>query len=434
MVASEGGRLKKCSKGGAFFLGIAPRIVQYWAMTFICKEVRAALLVVPMLFFVEPSDATGMIIGAPETVAVGRGHIRSLPLTKFYDTAEPFPPGQPGELIRSVEFDDYDLPMNISAIRVLYHSRGGNGEDVPASAVVLFPEKKAPAGGWPLIAWAHDLNGVARSCAPSLARNLRHGSFLSMYVQLGYAIVATDYAGLGTHVRNAFSDATSNANDVIYSIPAARKAVPQLGSRWIAMGTGEGGAAVLRVAELEHDIADRDYLGAIAISPIAESRDRFASLDSLSYLRPLFFAYGVETIFPQFHAKDVLTAKGIATYSRIAETCDESSTKEGTSASEMLKAKWEENPFISKYLARNQLGLEMTERPVLVLDSEADSNTVRTEQIVSNMCKQGDQVQLEKDSGYDPGRVIGDSVRDQIAWIEAVFAGKAVRNECKSAH
>jgi len=58
------------------------------------------------------------------------------------------------------------------------------------------------------------------------------------------------------HFRNAFADTPSNALDVIYSIPAARHAVPQLGSRWIAMGNGEGGAAVVAVAELEHEIQD----------------------------------------------------------------------------------------------------------------------------------------------------------------------------------
>jgi hypothetical protein len=92
-----------------------------------------------------------------------------------------------------------------------------------------------------VIAWAHGLSGVARQCVPSLARNLQQGPFFSMYVGLGHAVVATDYAGLGTHFRNAFADTPSNAMDVIYSIPAARRAVPQLGSRWIAMGLAKVG-------------------------------------------------------------------------------------------------------------------------------------------------------------------------------------------------
>jgi len=34
---------------------------------------------------------------------------------------------------------------------------------------------------------------------------------LSMYVSLGYAVVASDYTGLGTDYRNAFRDIESNA-------------------------------------------------------------------------------------------------------------------------------------------------------------------------------------------------------------------------------
>jgi len=72
-----------------------------------------------------------------------------------------------------------------------------------------------------VIAWAHDRSGVARQCAPSLARNLNRRPLLSMYVSLGYAVVATDYTRLGAEFRNAFRDIESNARDVIYSIPAA---------------------------------------------------------------------------------------------------------------------------------------------------------------------------------------------------------------------
>jgi len=62
-----------------------------------------------------------------------------------------------------------------------------------------------------VIAWAHDLSGMARQCAPSLTRNLNRGPLLSMYVSLGYAVVASDYTGLGTDYRNAFRDIESNA-------------------------------------------------------------------------------------------------------------------------------------------------------------------------------------------------------------------------------
>src|SRR6202140_4043796 len=77
----------------------------------------------------------------------------TLPLTSFYEEPRPVPPGKPGELIRSEPNDQSDLPYEFSAGRILYRSRTANGEDVAVSGVVLIPDGKPPAGGWPVICW-----------------------------------------------------------------------------------------------------------------------------------------------------------------------------------------------------------------------------------------------------------------------------------------
>src|SRR5271169_7140063 len=204
--------------------------------------------------------------------------LRTLPLTKFYDTPRPLPPGKPGELIRSEPSDDYDLSADFSAVRILYHSRSASGGDVAASGVVLVPDGKAPAGGWPVIAWAHGFSDAARQCAPSLLRNLDYGPLLSMYVNLGYAVVATDYTGLGTNFRSAVMDVESNSTDVIDSIPAAHAAVPQLGPKWVAMGSSLGANVAIAVAEMEAGTRDPNYLGSIAISGVADLKAVYGPL------------------------------------------------------------------------------------------------------------------------------------------------------------
>src|ERR1019366_7463254 len=121
----------------------------------------------------------------------------TLPLTSFYDSSHVLPAGKPGELIRAETIDQYSLPFELSAKRILYHSRTAHGEDVAVSAVVVIPDGKPPASGWPVIAWAHEFRGAARQCAPSLMKNVGAGPILVMYANLGYAVVATDYSGLG---------------------------------------------------------------------------------------------------------------------------------------------------------------------------------------------------------------------------------------------
>jgi hypothetical protein len=355
---------------------------------------------------------------------------RTFPLTKFYDTPNLLPPGKSGELIRKEEFDEYDLAAGVLAVRILYHSRSARGEDVATSGVVLYPEGKAPPSGWPVIAWAHPLNGVARQCAPSLVRNLRHGPFLSMYVNLGYAVVATDYTGLGTNFRNAFADMPSNAADVIYSIPAAQAAVPQLGSRWVAIGSGEGSLAVVGVAELQRDIRDPNYLGGIIISGLTDLQDRYEHPDVGALL---FLAYGVKTVYPEFDPRDMLTDKALALFPRVEDGCGESEMETPLSASETMKPNWENKRFVKQYFSRNRADQRPAFGALLAIASEADPND-RTAQVIARLCKQGDQVQFEKYAAPDPGSVIGESVRDQISWIQGRFAGRPAPSNCSEQH
>lgn len=358
---------------------------------------------------------------------------RTFSLTKFYDTPNPLPSRNPGDLIRSAEFEEYELPPSVRAVRILYQSRSASGQDVAASGVVLYPDAKAPAGGWPVIAWAHAMNGVARQCAPSLARNVQHGPFLSMYVGLGYAVVATDYTGLGTNFRNAFLDAPSNATDVIYSVPAARAAVPQLGSRWIAVGIGQGGAAAVAIAELEHEIRDPNYLGSMAISGLEDFKARYEHPSAPAfYETPLFLAYGIKTIYPEFDVRDILTDKAFVLYPRVEQGCGDPGGESKLTPAEMLKPTWATNKIVRQYFSRNIPGQKPAQGPLLVLSSELDPTLPigETAQMIGRMCKQGDRVEFDRYPQSEPGRVFGDSVRDQIAWIQARFAGRPAAFNC----
>src|SRR6201993_2284525 len=97
--------------------------------------------------------------------------------------------------------------------------------------------------------------------APSLLENLGEGSYFAMYTKLGYAVVVTDYAGLGTDFPSAYLNLRSNAMDVVGAVQASRSAVPQLGSKWVVMGEGEGAAVAAAVAETDSEIQDANFLG-----------------------------------------------------------------------------------------------------------------------------------------------------------------------------
>lgn len=391
-----------------------------------------ALLFATIVFCVLPIPPVGVVQVLGQTAHSSKRSL-TLPLSKFYDTPNPLPAGKPGELIHAIPADDYYLSADFSAFRILYHSRAATGRDVAVSGVVLVPDGKPPKGGWPVIAWAHGFTGAGRQCAPSLLRNLYYGPFLSMYVNLGYAVVATDYAGLGTDFRSAVMDLQSNATDVIDSIAAARAAVPEVGSRWVAMGPSLGANVTIGVAELEAGIRDPNYLGGVAISGVADLKDAYERLPKEQSLRMLaFLAYGIKTAYPDFDVRDMLTEKALPAYREINESCGSVGNNAELSTSEIVKQNWNNNKVVEEFFERNRLGRNPAYGPLVVITDEADFAVPPsiTGPVIARMCKQGDRIQVDKFSGLEAGRVIGASVRDQMTWIEGRFAGRPAPGNC----
>lgn len=79
-------------------------------------------------------------------------------------------PALPGRMLR---IEPLDLARGLSAaaeqFRILYTSTDGIDGKTPVvvSGAYFAPKGNPPAGGWPLVAWAHGTTGIADTCAPS---------------------------------------------------------------------------------------------------------------------------------------------------------------------------------------------------------------------------------------------------------------------------
>jgi hypothetical protein len=356
-------------------------------------------------------------------------HPPTLPLTNFYDAPHPLSAGKPGELIRSEAIDQYHIPYELSAWRILYHSRTVSGDDVAVSAVVLVPDGKPPANGWPVIAWAHDFRGAARQCAPSLMTNLGVGPLLAMYANLGYAVVATDYSGLGADSGKTLLDMQSNALDVIYSVAAARVAVKEIGSKWIVMGPFQGGLAAVAVAE--SDLHPPGYLASVATSGLADAQEVYERFtNGYSNRMLLVLAATVKALYPEFQLSDMLKDTAFPAYERVGQTCGGETEPEFTTG--MLKAGWEKNRFVKEFFSRNIPGQKPTHVPLLVIGGEVDPVVPAdmTGKTVTRMCNEGDRILFLKYPDLDASGAMGASASNQISWIKARFAGYAAPGNC----
>ena len=84
---------------------------------------------------------------------------------------------------------------------LLYRSTSVDGKTVAVSGTVAVPKGKAPKGGWPVITWAHGTVGHRRRLRAVARRHAQanyDSPLLNRWLKAGYAVVRTDYEGLGT--------------------------------------------------------------------------------------------------------------------------------------------------------------------------------------------------------------------------------------------
>lgn len=401
-------------------------------------RLAAAILALAGLAASERASAVGADLFAPSwETGQAMDAARALGTDSFYHVSPG--PAPAGTLIRAEDFSGYALPPGVTSIRILYHTRTADDRDAVASGVVLLPYGNSPKGGWPLIAWSHGTTGVTRACAPSLMRSLFYNwEGLYEYVALGYAVVATDYAGLGTAGRHAYLDMQTNGADVIHSVAAARHAVPSLGHKWIAVGHSQGGLSVLGLAQLEGRLKDPDFLGTVAMAGASDLEDAIDSATTVD--QPIlsglmaFIAFGMKTLYPKLDLRDVLTDDALSIYNEKVESgCSAAS---GAFASlhtnRMFKPGWKSNVYAKRFLERDRPGTRPIYGPIFLVGGGSDVlfTPSAAQKVFHRLCDSGANVQLSVYPGLGHDPLVYGSLRDQMAWIGDRFAGRLAVTDC----
>lgn len=184
-------------------------------------------------------------------------------------------PARAGTLMNTVPLDPaVGLTAAGQQFRFSYSTTNQHGAVSPSTGAVFFPKGKAPAGGWPVLAWAHGTVGLADQCTPSMnPRSQRDQDYLNHWLNQGYAIVASDYAGMGTEGLMSYLNGKSTAANVVDSViaaqdlPAAKQGEQKLSRNWAVIGQSQGGGAALHVAlraTERSQQANLNFLGTVA--------------------------------------------------------------------------------------------------------------------------------------------------------------------------
>ncbi|MBB5911936.1 hypothetical protein BJY24_000803 [Nocardia transvalensis] len=251
--------------------------------------------------------------------------------------------GSPGELVSVSDLaPQATLPGSVGARRLVHWSTGVGERPALSSAAVYFPPGEPPAGGWPVVAWAHGTVGVADRCAYSIAGPAlrdRDWDYLGAWLRAGYAIVASDYVGLGTPGPHPKDNGMVAAYSVVDAVTAGVRAFPgTLSNRWVVVGQSQGGAAALWTArEATRRGPGLDYRGAVATGVPGLLENAVLALGPHVPPVPvpaettavaLFSLSGLRASFPALNIDSYLTDAGRYWLGRAEQVCEADLTAE----------------------------------------------------------------------------------------------------------
>lgn len=226
------------------------------------------------------------------------------------------------------------IPGTGRAWRLEYVTTGAAGAQATSTGTVFVPEGPAPEGGWPVISWAHGTVGLADRCAPSrTGMGERDLDYLATWMDQGYAVVATDYAGLGTEGGMPYLDGEVEARNVVDMVTAGRGiAQAQLSERWVVVGQSQGGGAAITTARYATEFGgdDLDYRGAVgtgvpahierAVAPAGPGFPPIALPKGMTAYG-LYILAGLNTAHPELELESYLTDAGRARLAQAQTMC-----------------------------------------------------------------------------------------------------------------
>lgn len=168
---------------------------------------------------------------------------------------------------------------DVTVIDLRYATVGVHGEPADASAVLLLPGGEPGCGsGAPLLGWARGTETRRTAAQAEQAAAVANSPLAAFYAAKGYAVVATDYLGLGksSYPFHPYLHAESEATAIVDALRAARGAARvrefPLSDRILLGGYSQGGHAAMaaqRAIEQHH----ADEFDLVASAPMSGPYD-----------------------------------------------------------------------------------------------------------------------------------------------------------------
>ena len=345
-------------------------------------------------------------------------------------TPPPRSPGSGAVVEQSPADDMYPAVAATGArgFRVTYRSTSGlDGSAVDVTGVVFAPPGPPPTGGWPVVTVGHATTGVADDCAPSGSRTLLGNTDLvNSLLQRGFVVALTDFQGLGTPDPHPYLEPNSAAFDVIDAVRAARVLIPEASTRWVAIGTSQGGQATWAAAERAADYgSDLTFLGSADLSPAADLSSYADDAGDLSLTQKLFVPLvvaGLRVLHPDLdpsaYYRGALAANQDAlTSCSAAATLQKRSLITGIGKDDAAPRTPADTDRMREWLRALVLPKNRTVGPMLVIVGETDNliEPAWTRAAVDRACALGDVIDFRVRPGE--GHANPKAVPEAVSWL-----------------
>jgi pimeloyl-ACP methyl ester carboxylesterase len=362
---------------------------------------------------------------------------------KFYTPPKPLPGKTHGDLIRARRLTGAAALSAAGSNRlVLYRSTNAEGRSIAVSGTVAVPKGKAPKGGWPVISWGHGTTGIADQCAPSRdsKSSPAHGYIdyayptLNGYLKAGYAVVQTDYQGLGVPgITHQFLAGVPEGRSVLDMVRAARKLDPRLSKRVALVGHSQGGQAVLYAASLASKwTPELKIRGTVAFAPVSHLSEQAGLIpilkdpSSLSAYAGIILR-GIDTAVPKAHFSTLLTDTGTALYPQTLSKCQADLVKPdsfgGVAPASLLRSDADLKPLEQALAAKDDTESVRIKTPVQIDQGTADTTVFPsyTDDLAKQFKARKNPLSYRKYDGVTHGGVVTAANTNALAFLKHRF-------------
>lgn len=370
------------------------------------------------------------------------------------------------------------------AWKIAYISSDISGRKTISTGLIVAPVGPTPAGGRPVMTWAHGTTGSAQNCGPSQVIDpaaplneyfLVGGNSWTDYgipaveefIKEGYVLVATDYQGLGGGGRHQYSVAATNGMD---TLNAARAAISMketgANKKTLVYGWSQGGGAAIALAGMPEYIkqtgtaADNlDIVGFVALAPQDISilapagkldqaaADKYFQGSQKMFLNNVFnfthatmYYWGTQAAFPSLKLSDIFTDEGIKVANEIySNKCmhaasDTFNFNYGASYATLLKQTPSNTVSWAQAMQKGGVPLVKPVAPVQIYFGSKDTAVppMMHKLYQEQACKLGGNVgRMQLPGEQSHFTTPGSSKPFYLVWVKDRVAGKPLANACQ---